>query len=56
MHSYVIRMKGLLEDAEYELEGTDETWYGEELMQCGYLAASEQGDFRSRLYHFVRKR
>ena len=55
MHSYVIRLKGLLEDAEYELEGTDESWYGEELMQCGYLVASEQGDFRSRLYHFVRK-
>lgn len=55
MHSYVIFLKGLLEDAEYELEGTDESWYGEELMRCGYLVASEQGDFRSRLYHFVRK-
>lgn len=54
-HSYVLFLKGLLEDAEYILEGTDQVWYGEELMKCGYLVPSEQGDFRSILYHFVKK-
>lgn len=54
-HSRVIFLKGLLEDAEYALEDTDEVYFGDELMKCGYLIPSEQGDFRSRLLHFVRK-
>ena len=55
VHSYALRLKGLLAQAEYVLEGTDQTWYGEELMQCGYLVLSGQGDFRSSRYHFVKK-
>ena len=55
IHSRVIFLRGLLEDAVYELEGTGETYYGDELMKCGYLVPSEQGDFKSHLYHFVKK-
>lgn len=54
-HSRVIYVRGLLEEAEYVLEGTDQVYFGEELMQCGFLIPSEQGDFRSGLYHFIRR-
>lgn len=54
MHSRAIFLRGLKEDAEYALEGTEEVYGGDELMYCGYLVPSEQGDFVSRLYHFVR--
>lgn len=54
-HSQVIFLRGLLEDAQYVLEGSDKVYYGEELMYCGYLIPSEQGDFISRQYHFVKK-
>ncbi len=54
MHSRAVFLRGLQEDAEYALEGTEEVYGGDELMCCGYLVPSEQGDFVSRLYHFVR--
>lgn len=54
MHSRAVFLRGLQEDAEYALEGTEEVYGGDELMYCGYLVPSEQGDFVSRLYHFVR--
>lgn len=53
MHSRIIYLQGLIEDAEYMLEGTEETYRGEELMKCGYLVPSEKGDMKSYLYHFV---
>ncbi len=55
MHSRAIFLRGLQKDTEYVLEDTGEVFLGEELMNCGYLIPPEQGDFRSRLYHFVRK-
>ena len=54
MHSRAVFLRGLKEDAEYVLEGTEEVYGGDELMYCGYLVPSKQGDFVSRLYHFVR--
>ena len=55
MHSRAVYLRGLEEEAEYMLEGTEEVYSGEELMKCGYLIPSEKGDFKSRLYHFVKK-
>lgn len=55
MHSRFIYLKGLLEDAVYSLEGTEEVYTGEELMKCGYPVPSEKGDFRSYLYHFIKR-
>ena len=56
MHSRAVFLRGLQEDAEYALEGTENVYGGDELMYCGYLVPSKQGDFVSRLYHFVRVR
>ena len=60
MHSRVIYLRGLEESAEYLLEGTDESYTGEELMRCGYLiptplSSDKKGDFQSCLYHFLKK-
>ncbi len=60
IHSRVIYLRGLEEDAEYQLEGTEESYTGEELMRCGYLIPSplspdKRGDFQSCLYHFLKK-
>lgn len=54
MHSRVIYLRGLEDGGQYRLEGTEEVYSGEELMKCGYLIPSEKGDFRSRLYCFIR--
>lgn len=54
-HSRVIYLRGLEEAAKYQLEGTQEIYTGEELMQCGYLISPKKGDFWSHLYHFLRK-
>ena len=53
VHSHAVCLKGLDPEAVYQLEGTEETWYGEELMNCGYLFTPVQKDFTSRLLHFV---
>lgn len=53
-HSRVIRLKGLEPGGQYQLEGTDEMYTGEELMYGGFLAKGMKGDFLSRIYHFVR--
>ena len=61
-----IRLEGLLEDAEYEIDGLDYTSFGDELMQyglsvsdesCGIPGASAgiQGDFMSRLFYLKAK-
>lgn len=48
-----IFLKGLNPDKKYQLEGSKEVYYGEELMNYGFLIEKLDGDFRSRLYHFV---
>ena len=60
MHSRVIYLRGLDAGADYQLEGTEEVYTGEELMQCGYLipamlSPGKKGDYQSCLYHFLRK-
>ena len=39
----------------YRLEGTEQVYSGEMLMYAGFLIEPMQGDFVSRLYHFVRE-
>lgn len=53
MPSRKIYLRGLKEEADYKLEGTDEVYRGEELMKCGFLVPSEMGDMKSWLYHFI---
>jgi len=52
IHSRVIYLRGLKEEAQYLLEGSEKIYTGEELIKCGYLIPSEKGDFKSSLYHF----
>ena len=54
-HSTVLRLHGLDALAEYSLEGTEISYLGEELMNCGFLIPAQPGDFKSSLYHFIRK-
>lgn len=49
-----IYLRGLESQAVYRLEDTGETFTGEELQSCGFLTDKLWGDFRSKLYHFVR--
>ncbi|MDE6185853.1 MAG: alpha-galactosidase, partial [Lachnospiraceae bacterium] len=44
MQSRKIYLHGLAEEADYMLEGTEESYRGEELMKCGFLIPSEKGD------------
>ena len=53
--SRVIRLKGLEALAEYSLEGTENVYTGEELMNCGFPVPSAIGDFISSRYHFIKK-
>ena len=53
VHSRNIKLKGLKEESRYRLEGTEEIYTGEELMYCGFLVRDLNGDFMSRLYHFI---
>lgn len=53
-HSRNLRLKGLDPLAQYRLEGTDEIYTGEELLNCGFLVRDVFGDFQSRLFHFVK--
>lgn len=48
-----IFLKGIDSDRKYQVEGCEEVYYGEELMNCGFLIEKLEGDFRSRLYHFI---
>ena len=47
-------LEGLEPKAKYQLEGTDEVYYGEMLMNAGYLQDMIFGEYGSRLLHFVR--
>lgn len=53
-HSRRLRLKNLIPDAKYQLEGTEEVYSGAMLMYAGILVPSLPGDYRSVLYHFVR--
>lgn len=54
-HSTNIKIPGLTPEAVCLLEGTEKTYTGEELANCGFLVPALTGDAISRLYHFVRK-
>ena len=48
-------LRGFDPEGTYRLDGTDERYTGEMLLYGGMLIRDLQGDFRSRLYHFVRE-
>ena len=54
-HSKAVRMRHLVPDAVYQLEGTDETYTGEELMNCGFLVRGLRGEGVGQAYLFVRQ-
>ena len=49
-----IYLDGFDEKATYRLEGTEEVYTGSMLMKAGVLIRGLHGDFKSKLYHFVR--
>ena len=49
-----IYLDGFDEKATYRLEGTEEVYTGSMLMKAGFLIRGLHGDFKSKLYHFVR--
>jgi len=53
-HSRRIFLQGFDPEAVYALEGTEEKYTGEMLMKCGFLVKGFWGDFRSKLYHFMK--
>ena len=54
-HSRKIYLQGFDPKEVYCLEGTQEKYTGEMLMKCGFLMKDFRGDFKSRLYHFVKE-
>lgn len=50
-----LRLEGLDPKAAYRLEGTDQVFSGEMLMNAGYLQEMLRGDYGSVLLHFVKK-
>ncbi len=54
MKGRTVKLQGLDPDALYKVEGTDETYYGDVLMNVGYHFPEIRGDFQSRLVHFCR--
>ncbi|MGN0405823.1 MAG: alpha-galactosidase [Bariatricus sp.] len=53
-HSRMVRLKGLDEAAGYCLEETGEVYSGEELMYCGLPIRNICGDFKSKIFHFIK--
>lgn len=53
-HSRKIYLQGFDPDAFYRLEETNKIYTGELLMKTGFLIGGIAGDFKSRLYHFVK--
>ena len=53
VHSRKIKLLGLDVTAGYRLDGTDEVYGGDLLMNAGMLVEDMRGDYMSRLYHFV---
>lgn len=54
-HSRKIYLQGFDPLAVYHLEGTQESYTGEMLMKAGFLIRDFWGDFKSRLYHFIKE-
>ena len=54
VHSRRLFLQGFDPEGVYLLEGTQEKYTGEMLMKCGFLIKGITGDFRSRLYHFMK--
>lgn len=50
-----IKLKNLIPDARYRLEGEDTVYSGAILMNAGMLVPPVKGDYQSRLYHLVRE-
>ncbi|MGN0464990.1 MAG: alpha-galactosidase [Lachnospiraceae bacterium] len=50
-----IYLKGLDPEKEYIWEETGEIYGGDELMNCGFLVKNLNGDFISKIYHFIEK-
>ena len=53
MPSRKVRLRGFDPAKKYRLEGTDEVYSGEMLMNVGFRMKDFWGDFVSRLYHFI---
>ncbi|MGN0331754.1 MAG: alpha-galactosidase [Lachnospiraceae bacterium] len=53
-HSKKVKLKGLDSDVKYVLEETKDIYTGEELMYCGFLVKNIRGDFKSKLFHFIK--
>ena len=53
MHSRKIKLLGLDVTAGYRLDGTENVYGGDLLMNAGMLIETMRGDYMSRLYHFV---
>ncbi|MDY2628977.1 MAG: alpha-galactosidase [Lachnospiraceae bacterium] len=54
VHSRMVKLKGFDVNAVYRLEETGEIYSGEELEYCGFPVRNIRGDFRSRIYYFIR--
>lgn len=49
-----VKLQGLAPEVQYRLEGTEEVYSGEMLMNAGYVFRPISGDYQTRLLHFVR--
>ena len=54
-HSRKLYLQGFDPEGVYRLEDTEERYTGEMLMKAGFLMRGFWGDFKSRLYHFIRE-
>ena len=54
-HSERLYFRGLDPDRWYRIEGEEETFSGDVLMNAGYLLQSLEGDFKSKLIHIVER-
>lgn len=52
-HSRKLTLKGLSDEMNYGVEGTDEVYAGDLLMNAGMLIGRGQGDFKGKLIHLM---
>ena len=50
-----LKLKGLEEEATYQLQGIDQVFSGAELMYAGLTTILPQGDYLSKQYYFVKQ-
>ena len=55
VHSQIVKLVGLDENALYALEGTEDEYNGAVLMYGGFSAGGTWGDYSSKLFHFIKK-